>query len=541
MQLATDDILGRYSLAQIEAALDRRDQDRLAEESESSLRSFAQLMWPVLHPPTKPLIIGWAFDAICDHLQAVSSGEIRRLLINVPPGFSKSFLSNVFFPAWEWGPRSMPWAQYVSFSYAQSLTIRDNIRARRVIQSEIYQRYWGDGFELAEDENAKVKFANDANGYKIATSVGGTGTGERGDRLTCDDPNNVKEAESEAKTDEALHFHAEVLPSRTNDAEKSAFITIQQRTGHRDVSSQIIKEIGNYEELILPMEHEAKYVCYTRVKPSRGDVEPERMRRVVGDDDPLPRYVPDEDGEVRYRQDPRTEEGELLHPERYSREYLETDLKPRLRSWGGSHAEESQLQQRPSPRGGDLFKREWFEFVDAVPAGPGVRVRGWDLAGTKKKRSPFTAGVRVWFIHDTLYIEHVKRERWNPGEVKTGIKNLTTQDGYGSRVSIPQDPGQAGKAQVAEFAKDLHGYLVHFSPETGDKETRARVVAAQAEVGNVKIVRGPWNEAFLAELEKFPRGDYADQVDALSRAYACAISAPKPRPPSVAAYTIEMS
>ena len=535
------DILGEWSLAQIESALNRADQDDLAEASATSLRAFAELMWPVLHPPSKPLVIGWVFEAICDHLQAVSSGEIRRLLINVPPGFSKSFLTNVFFPAWEWGPRKMAWVQYVSFSYAQSLTIRDNVRARRLIQSDVYQRYWGEDWHLTDDENAKVKFTNSQNGYKIASSVGGTATGERGDRLICDDPNNVKEAESEAATDEALSFHAEVLPSRTNDPEKSAFVTIQQRTGHRDVSSQIIREVGNYEELIIPMEFERKFTCYTRVKPSRPDVEPERMRRVVDDADPLPRYEPDPEGELRYRQDPRTEEGELLHPERFSREYLETDLKPRLRSWGGSHAEESQLQQRPSPRGGDMFKREWFEIVDAAPL-VGVQVRGWDLAGSKRKKSPFTAGVRVLFDHATgiLYIVDVRHKKWGPGEIKASLKNTASQDGPRVRISFPQDPGQAGKYQVSDFAKDLHGFDVHSSPETGAKEDRARVWAGQAALGNVKLVRGPWNEAFLGEVTKFPRGDFSDQVDATSRAYGVAIATPPPRAPSAAPYTIQI-
>jgi predicted phage terminase large subunit-like protein len=128
--------------------------------------------------------------------------------------------------------------------------------------------------------------------------------------------------------------------------------------------------------------------------------------------------------------------------------------------------------------------------------------------------------VRVAELSGVYYIEHAVRERGSPAEVDRLIKNTADGDGKTCTISIPQDPGQAAKGQVLAFAKLLAGFNVRFSPETGDKESRALPVSAQAEVGNVKIVKGPWNDAFLEEVCTFPAGTFKDQTDALSRAFA---------------------
>lgn len=177
------------------------------------------------------------------------------------------------------------------------------------------------------------------------------------------------------------------------------------------------------------------------------------------------------------------------------------------------------------PSAGAYYKRRYFEFVDAAPAAVVARVRHWDLAATPpsetNKDPDWTVGARMSRGKDgTLYIEDVVRERLSPGAVEQMVLNTASSDGKAVTVSLPQDPGQAGKAQKRTYANLLAGYVFRCEPETGDKETRQKPLSAQAEAGNVKIVRGAWNEKFLAEAEAFPsKGVHDDQIDAVAGAF----------------------
>lgn len=486
------------SMDQIAWAMTNRDTvlRKLSEgRAEESLIGFMRYTWPVLEP-AQPFTEGWAVQAICDHLEAVTRGDVLKLLINVPPGCTKSLTTNVFWPAWEWGPKNMPSMRYVTAAYTDSLTIRDNRRMRQLVQSDQYMRGWGDIVKLSPDEANKQKFSNTSTGFKIASSVRGSVMGERGDRIIVDDPNNTKEVDSEPALNQALQWFTEVLPTRISTPGSSAIVVIMQRTHERDVSGHILANELGYEHLCLPMEFEPDRRSYTSIG----------------------------------FEDPRTEEGELLWPERFSRDYLENDLKPQLRSWGGSFAESGQLQQRPTPRGGGMFQEKDFQYLDKPPARIKTRVRGWDLASSKKSDAAFTAGVLMSLTpDDDIVIEDVDRGQWSPGEVATNIRTNAERDGASVIIDLPQDPGQAGKHQISSFTKLLHGFDVRSSPESGAKEDRARPLAAQAEGGNVYLVRGPWNTAFVREAASFPRGKWKDQIDAATRAYAALLKRPAKR------------
>lgn len=433
--------------------------------------------------PGREFSSGWHIDAICDHLEAVTHGDIMRLLINVPPGFMKSLTTNVFWPAWEWGPGGKAWHRYVSGAYSESLTVRDNRRTRMLIRDPWYQSLWGDQFQIMSDQDSKIKFENNKRGFKMATSVKGVGTGERGDRIIVDDPHNVKDGESQAERENAVGWFTEVLPTRMNDPRTSAIIVIMQRVHQDDVSGHILANDLGYEHLMLPMEYEPERRCYTSIG----------------------------------FKDPRIKDGELLWPERFTKEVIERDAKIM-----GSYAIAGQYQQRPIPRGGGMFQRDWFQKVPHAPRG-GKVVRAWDLAATEaaKARSgtAFTVGLKMRMVDEQYYIEHVVRGRWGEKQVEDEIYDCATEDGYGVRISLPQDPGQAGKVQAKRFTKLLKGYDVRTSLESGDKEVRATGLSAQAEAGNVFIVAGPWNNAFLDEICSFPMSSIKDQVDASSRAF----------------------
>src|SRR5258705_269192 len=152
-------------IAQIAKATAKLREKMEAAAYEKSLISFVDYVWPVVEPAI-PFVKGWAISAIAEHLEAVTHGEIKRLLINVPPGFSKSLLTDVFWPAWEWGPQNKPWYRYVCAAYSNHLTERDNMRCRNVVMSDRYQRLWAPRFKISNDQFTKVKFANDQTGWK---------------------------------------------------------------------------------------------------------------------------------------------------------------------------------------------------------------------------------------------------------------------------------------------------------------------------------------------------------------------------------------
>lgn len=445
--------------------------------------------WHTLEPGTK-FQPGWAVDAVCEHLEAVSSGEITRLLINIPPGCTKSMTANVFWQAWEWGPRAMPHLRYISASYEQGLSVRDMVRCRDLINSEWYQLLWGDRFEWKGDVNAKTLYENNYAGWRYAGSVGGSLIGRRADRIVIDDPHDTQKVESDKVRANSVRWFAETLPTRVNDQERSPIVVIMQRLHERDISGHILsKELG-YTHLCLPMNYEPDH--------------PYRSSRFV---------------------DPRKEAGEWLWPERFTPKAIE-ELKKTFRSFGGPYAEAGQLQQRPAPRGGGLFKEKDFKYRDMPALDEIVRiVRGWDLAMTDANNSPYTVGLKLALLSDeSIMVLDITRGQWGPGEVYSSIRATAERDGPRVRQSLPQDPAQAGKDQKRHLAAYLAGCNLHFSPESGDKELRAQGPAGQCAGGNLYLLKGaPWLDEFVAEAKVFPRGEFLDQIDALSRAYALLI------------------
>jgi predicted phage terminase large subunit-like protein len=440
-----------------------------------SLAAFAKRAWPVLEPATD-LKWGWALDAICRHLEAVTDGALTRLLMNVPPGSMKSLLTGVIWPAWEWGPRRLPHHRFLGTAHKQDLAVRDNLKCRRLIRSPWYQRLWP--VALTTDQDAKTKFENDRTGFREAMAFTSM-TGSRGDRVILDDPHSVDDANSSVKLAGDITTFREALPSRVNN-DRSAIVIVMQRLHEQDVSA-VAKELG-YEHLMIPMRFEADRRCSTSIGWT----------------------------------DPRQVDGELMFPDRFPETQV-IELEKVL----GSYATAGQLQQRPAPRSGGMFQRSDFEIVDALPAGARRTVRAWDFAATEVKpgaRPDWTVGLRMSLIRDVFYVEDVIRGQWKPSDVERTLTNAASQDGVLVTIRMPEDPGAAGKADAQTKIKLLKGYSAKAEKPTGEKSVRARPASAQAEAGNVKLVRGDWNIAFLDEVSVFPAGKHDDQVDAFADA-----------------------
>lgn len=289
-----------------------------------TFRDFIEPAWSVVEPAT-PFVGGYHVDAIADHLQAISDGHLRNLIINIPPRHTKSTFVGVLWPSWEWTVN--PWLQWLCASYKEALAIRDGVKMRRLVMSRWYQGQWGGLYRLTGDQNEKRRFENDATGYRVSVGVG-TGTGEGGHRLVLDDPMSADDAESDAKRETANDWVDATFSTRGNDPKTVARVVVMQRLHEADTTGHILDRMRDggepYDHLVLPAEYEPRVqVCLS---------------------------------DIPIEHDPRTEEGAPLSPARFG----PVELARLKATMGGDLVVAGQLQQRPAPAGGAIFKREWW-------------------------------------------------------------------------------------------------------------------------------------------------------------------------------------
>lgn len=453
--------------------------------AEDSLRHYVEQAWHIVEPST-PFIGGWHIDAMCEHLQAVSRGEILRLLITMPPRHAKSLIVGVFWPSWTWGPHNKPSLRFLYSSYAEHLSKRDSLKTRRIIQSPWYRGRWGDRFKITSDQNEKLRFENDRTGYRVATSVGGVGTGEGGDCVVSDDSHNVLESESDTKRSSVLTWWDESMSTRLNDPHKGAKVIVMQRSHYNDLAGHVLEKEAGYVHLCLPARYEGE-------------------NRIVS---PLPIV------------DPRTEIGEPLWPGLYD----EAALK-KLEGEMTIYSVAAQLQQRPSPRGGGMFEIDKFVVLQHMPPKEfvDITIRYWDKASTDQGGC-MTAGVRMSKMKESYsgpryIVSDVVSGHWASGVRESTIKQTAQLDGISVAVWHEMEPGSSGKDSAESTTKNLAGFRVAADRVTGNKVTRAEPYSSQANVGNVGIVRGSWNKDFLEQHEHFPVGKLKDIPDSAAGAF----------------------
>ena len=462
------------------------DREWISAEKElcaRSLSEFVKLAWHVIEP-AQPYVHGWHIDAISEHLQAVTEGKINRLLINCPPGAMKSLLVGVFWPMWEWGPRGLPHMRIVGASHSQNFAMRDNLRARRIVFSSWFQERWPT--PLTNDQDTKMKFENMKTGWRAALAVSSM-TGERGDRVIFDDPHSVESAVSDAERRTTVRIFQETVTTRLNNPDKSAIVVVMQRLHQHDVAGHILSEGLGYEHLMLPMEFEPERACKTSI------------------------------GFV----DPRKKDGDLLFPERFSREVVDRDIK----ALGGPIAASGQFQQRPAPRGGAMIPWQKFQIIPQAPEKMARRVRYWDKAGTEGAGAR-TAGVLMGMDDKKrIYILNVVKGQWSAVNREDVIKLMAGIDGKTVPIMIEQEPGSGGKESAEATIRNLAGWVVKAERPTGDKALRAEPFAVQVQAENVYLVAAEWNKDFIEECQMFPQSKFKDQVDATSGALMAITSA----------------
>jgi predicted phage terminase large subunit-like protein len=467
--------------------------------AETWLIHFLRQAWPILEPVT-PLVEGWHLEAICDHWQAVLNGHIRRLIINVPPRCTKSITSSVMVNAFAW--IDQPALRFLGVSYAEKLSIRDALKTRTLIQSDWYQERWADKYQLSEDQNQKTRFENDKTGHRIATSIHGTGTGEGGDIITVDDPHNIKDGESDAKRESVIQYTDEVMPSRLNNAKTGRIVLIMQRSHTRDMTGHLLAKNAGYEHLCLPMEYEEN-----RVKTGLNFV------------------------------DPRTEQGELLIPERYDTEEVKT-----LQVDLGSYAYNGQYQQRPAPREGGIIKVKWFRRYDQMPLlekpalGPdekpmlddegkvvmeptGYLTLSLDTA-YKPNQLNDPSVLEVWFEQESRhYLLEVWREKVGYPELKRSVKLIAEKWAKFINEVLIEDKA-SGQSLIQDLREDPEWPhpVIAMEPGQQDKIVRMENESAQVEAGNCWLPeKASWLFDFETEVGLFPKAANDDQVDSMSQ------------------------
>lgn len=485
------------------------DEDReLARECATHLPRFIREAWPILEPAT-PFVDGWHIDVVAEHLEAVSRAEILRLIINVPPRTMKSLTTAVFWPAWDW--LENPWLRWLYASYASSLSQRDSMKMRRLIKSKggaeegtLFERIGYQGvlallhdkpWELAADQDAKTKYETTATGFRLATSVGAMATGEGGDRVVVDDALSAEQARSDAERETANNWWSGTMSTRLNN-EKAAAVIVQQRLHEEDLTGYLL-ERGDWHHLCLPAEYE----------PSHPFIYPDQVELPSGT------VLPG---------DPRTEEGELLEPVRLGTEKLDELLREQ-----GSYGYAGQLQQRPAPAEGGMFKKHWWKRFDADQHLPMYTrlVASWDMrfSDSQSAASSYVVG-QVWGINGAdRYLVGQIRARLSFTETLAAVEALEEWKQCGAKLI---EKKANGEAVLNTFKHRITG-MIPINPEES-KEARAAAITPQVEAGNVYLPNGEFIPAppgydatrvddFTHECAVFPNGAHDDQVDSMSQ------------------------
>jgi predicted phage terminase large subunit-like protein len=406
-------------------------------------------------------------------LEAVARGECDRLMLLLPPGSAKSTYASLLFPPW-WLARH-PGSAVVATSHTASLARHFGRGVRALIEQHGPRL----GCMLDPASRAAHRFGLEGGGSYFATGVRGSVTGRRADLVLVDDPiRSQAEADSPAARDHLWDWFRSDLSTRLRPGGR--MVVIMTRWHPDDLAGRLLDGSDAWRVLRLP----------ALAEPG----------------DPLGRA-----------------EGAPLWPD-----WEDGGAITRKRAMLGERAFAALFQQDPRSREGRIFVPARIPVVSGLPP-EGLRVRAWDLAASTAGNPDWTAGVLLHATPDQRFtVLDVVRLQGGPEMVEAAILAAAARDGPGVVVALPQDPGQAGRAQVHYLTRRLAGFRVLASPETGSKEIRAMPVASQANAGNLAILQAPWNRAFLEELQDFPAGAKDDQVDALSRGFSVLMMAPPP-------------
>lgn len=498
-----DPITRQQVRAKILQEIERRERlKERAPQLRAKFREFSRASWHIVEPAYK-FIPNWHIDAICDHLQAVADRQIQNLIINIPPGHAKSLIVAVQWPAWMW-IRQTKWETAAAWrglfsSYAGDLSKRDSGRTQGLVESAWYRDMFAPQWVLTKRRDDNL--ANSASGFRLALSIGGRGTGERGDARVVDDPMNREDQHSELKRKEANEWWDQTMSSRLNNLAVGASVIIMQRLHEDDLSGHNAPK-GNYELLVLPSEFEPERRSHTFIT-------------VNGLKQP-------------FWEDPRRERGELLFPELFPSPVIEqakVDL--------GSYGYAGQHQQRPAPESGGIFQRASLQRYKEAPAEFDMILAAWDCAFKDAETNDFVAGIVIGVKRAGFYVldlikAHLGFDKTEDAIKDTGAKWRAPEpravtpwapNYRGSLSAILIEDAANGPAIISRLKKEIPGVLA--VPTEGGKYARAWSCQPTVEAEQVFIpLDAPWAGDFIESLATFPNATHDDDVDAFTHVLA---------------------
>lgn len=482
------------SLRAVELELALLDRNRERERLLGDYYYFFQQAWPWVE--NVQLVTNWHIKMICRYLHALQERKpFRDLIINVPPGCSKSINTMVIWPAWVFARN--PCERLMCASYDGDLVKKQAVDSKRLMTSDWYQSFFGDKVQIRPDVDTQIYFETTAGGSRFSTTPRGKATGRHPTLIACDDLANPKQADSDAERNSLIDWWDGTMETRGAASEMNRCrVVIGQRLHKKDIPGHIMEtdEGNEWARLILPMRFESG-----------------RMT------------------DVGLGNDPRTVEGELLDPVRFPEEQLKKTER-RLGIYGTA----GQLQQRPTAKDGAVFKIESINIVplDAVPMRKITRIkRFWDKASLKDA-GDYTAGALggvvpgefpKFFVFDMVHAQLSSDEVERQIELWAKID----QKRFGREkyeVLFEREGGASGIQASQETIRHLRGYRVRALKPTTNKIVRAEPLANAIAAGEVYFVEGPWVHGCIEEMRYFPKVDHDDRVDALSGVYMGLIS-----------------
>lgn len=468
-------------IAETLIALDR-------EEARRGFERFARLAWPIVEP--SPCRWSWHMSAICEHLEAVSRGQIRDLVISVPPGHSKSLLASVLWGAWDWAAID-PTRRTIAAAYGATLSTKAARLQRDLVASPWFRSRWPH-LEIARDLESKVEmFRLRSRGWRFSTSVSGVATGQHADHILGDDLAKAQDAEGRGGTiaidpveiEKANRFWFGTLHTRRADPLRTARVLIGQRLHHDDTPGKAIE--AGYTALVLPSEYDPRRACHVRQTGFR---------------------------------DPRTEPGELLAPDRFPREVIDAD-KIAL----GPQGYAAQHGQDPTPSDGLLFKNvldhRWAidRYTGRPPEG-GRTIITCDATFKDTKGSDYVA-IQVWrgpIAGKFLLLDRSCRRL----SASATARALFDVAALWPNAPIYVEDKANGPAILDFFRAELTA-LCAWDPGSASKISRAEAKAYLFEQGRILLPPdsiAPWAAEYATALQRFPLAKHDDDVDATSMA-----------------------
>lgn len=449
--------------------------EALAELCRRSFYRFLQEFWSVVIPE-KP-VYNWHIKYLCDELQHLNSFVEKRLpkpydlIINIPPGSTKSTIVTQAYNAWIWTRDDTQ--RIISSSYSNALSLSHSIKTRDIILSDKYKMLFPYVI-LKTDQSAKSDFRTKNNGQRFTTSTGGTVTGMHSHQILVDDPINPHQAASEAEREAANTFLTSTLSSRKIDKEVTPIILIMQRLHEKDPTGKLLSKNKRVKHICLPAESK------------NGNVKPEYLTQF---------YI---DG--------------LLDPVRLNRDVLieaRTDL--------GAYGYSGQYSQSPVPSEGGVFKKSWFDIVDWQQE---FEKLTWnfvaDTAYTKNEKNDPSGWIAFAEYNNDFLIRSADTQYLEFPELCRALPSFVHQNGYSKKSIVEIEPKASGKSLVQTLRKNTALNVKEGVPPSKDKTARANDVSPIVESHRVKLVRGPWNEHFLDQVCTFPNVEHDEYVDCLT-------------------------